>query len=177
MGKMLELAICDIRSTKGFRKGYDKIIIFFDLDVYRENVGLVRSLIHDYEKKDVVFVYTNPAIELFLLLTLPNSFETLTQEEKEGILKNDWVDCGGERVRFVHKLLIEKSQVNPKHKGYDVSAFSKGFHHAINQENLYLSTKLEDLERKLISNFGDVFSKIEANDFEHFEYDLGKYGL
>ncbi len=168
---MIKIAYANIINSKdvGFRKKKDKVIIFFDLDIYHESIDKIKRSIEE-NKKYMIFVFVNPAIELFLLLCKENSYEQIICQNLEKILKNEKVLETGNR--FIHQLVIDHVGVDPKDSDADFSVFANGLQNAINQEKMFLSKKLVDPHSNLISNFGTVLEKIKNGELDHIDYSV-----
>ena len=155
-----------INKEKRFSKKRDKVIIFFDLDIYHESIEDVKRIIEE-NKKYIIFVFTNPAIELFLLLCVEGSYEKIIMPKIENILKNEKNEFGR---RYIHQLLIDCTSVDPKDRSADFDFFSSKIDVAIRQEKLYISSTLSNPDKYLISNFGRVLERIRNNDFSPIDY-------
>ncbi len=152
-----------------FRNGYDKIIIFFDLDVYKNNQSAIDKIMMLIDN-DIILAYTNPSIELFLLLTYPRTYENLIEPKTKEILKNDFVG----KKRYINKLLTDYSKINSKSSNGQVSLLSENFETAILQERMYLNQFIDLASTKLTSNIGYVFEKLKKLDFD-INYYSSKY--
>ena len=159
--KLIKLAKDYKKKTKEFKKGFDKIIIFFDLDVYKNNQKVINGLLNLIDN-DIILAYTNPSIELFLLLTLKNSYETIIEPKKELILKNDYING----KRYIYDLFLRTTNINSKSKDGKVSLLSNDFEIALRQEKLFLNTHIDRASTELTSNIGYIFEKIKNNDFD-----------
>ena len=168
---MIDIAYRNIINKKdiGFRKKKDKVVIFFDLDIYHDSINEVKQLINEH-KKYIIFVFVNPAIELFLLLCKENSYEQLVQPHIKEILENNKTSETGNR--YIYQLVIDSIGIDPKDPDADFSVFSNGLQNAINQEKIYLSKKLVDPNANLISNFGTVIEKIKNGEFDNIDYSI-----
>jgi len=168
---MIDIAHKNIINNKniGFRKKKDKVIIFFDLDVYHSSISNIKRLI-EANKKYIIFIFVNPAIELFLLLCKANSYEELIATNLAKILKNERDPKTGNR--FIHQLVIDHIGVDPKDSNADFSIFANGLQNAINQEKMYLSKKLVNPNSNLISNFGVVIEKIKNGELDDIDYSV-----
>lgn len=157
-----------------FKKKKDKVIIFFDLDRYRTKINEVKKIINE-NKDNMVFVFTNPAIELFLLLCVDaNSYEAIVEPNKEKILKNEWYpnDSDPNRLRYVNHLLQDKTGIDPKSHDGDMNFFAKNLQYGVNQEKMYLSQKLTNLESSLISNFSVFVDALNNETLNDIKYDI-----
>ncbi|MCI5744834.1 MAG: RloB family protein [Erysipelotrichaceae bacterium] len=158
--KLISLAKKFKNNAKEYKKGFDKIIIFFDLDVFKNNQEKINGLL-DLIDNDIILAYTNPSIELFLLLTIKNSYENIIEPRKKEILKNEFIG----KKRYVYDLLLKTSNINSKSKDGQVALFSENIEVAIQQENLFINTYIDKASKELTSNIGYIFSKIKNNDF------------
>ena len=150
-----------------FKNGFDKIVIVFDLDVKnndQEEINKILDLIQP-ANGDIILAYTNPAIELFLLMTKPTVYTTLIDHQSELILKNDWVGAPPNERRYVHNLLETTINVSAKKTNGGVNCLSDGINNAITQEK-YINHYLDDAAGKLTSNIGYILEKINNNDFD-----------
>lgn len=156
-----------------FDKKMDKVLLFFDLDVYaaKNSISEIKALI-EANKKHIIFAYTNPAIELFLCLCIkPNAYETIIQPKCSEILQNGYVPCtDGENRRCIASLFYEATLVDSKKGTADFTPFAQNVQHAINQEKINLSAKLVDPKKSLISNVGRVLEMIQDDKADEIEY-------
>lgn len=165
---MIDLAKKTIISdSKKFTKSRDKILVFFDLDIYHNSINKIKKII-EQNRNYFIFIFTNPAIELFLLLCKENSYEECVRKNLDKILENDYNK--NTHRRFIHQLVVDNFQIDPKKSDSDFSAFSNGLSFAINQEKMYMEQKLINVNERLISNFGYILEKIKNNNFEEIEY-------
>ena len=157
-----------------FSRKKDKIIIIFDLDRYNKKALANIKRIIEENKKNMIFIYTNPAVELFLLLCfLSDSYDKYIQPNIEAILANNWVTSSdGKTRRFLADLFTRVTGQDSKSATADFTVFSENVQDGINQEKMYCSQKISSLSKKLISNFGTILEKIKNNDFDHIEYGL-----
>ncbi len=93
----------------GFDPEIDRIIVFFDADVYKGNFELYASDLAMFSGAAEVAV-TNPSFELFLLLHLDEALERYILPNKEEILRNGYDG----RRRYVEKLASEAFGFNVK---------------------------------------------------------------
>lgn len=156
-----------------FNQGEDKVLVIFDLDVYarKHSIPEIKAIIEEH-KRNMIFAYTNPAVELFLTLCIaPNAYDSIIQPSIKKILKNDWITSSdGTTRRFIAHLFYEKTHIDSKKGSTDFTLLASNVGEAIKQESLYLSRKLIDPEKSLISNFGYVLEKIRDNDIDSIEY-------
>lgn len=149
-----------------FSKKKDKVIIFFDLDIYHDSYDTIKNLIEEHQKY-IIFVFTNPAIELFLLLCKEDSYETIIAPHKNAILANRFSDSGR---RYIHQLVNNTFKKDPKKRTTNFEIFAKNLGIAIKQEKDYIPQVLVDPTKNLISNFGKVLEKIKNNDIDNIDY-------
>lgn len=152
---------------KNFTSGRDKIMVVFDLDVLKNNQTKMNELLK-LKSNDMILCYTNPSIELFMLLTLPNGFETVVEQNKKEIIKNDY-DKNGDR--FVYGLLKENMpdlKDTKKEKDIDFSSIISNIDKAFYQER-FINYKLTMAANNLTSNIAHAIKKISKKDFD-FEY-------
>ncbi len=149
------------KQNSTFRKGYDKIIIFFDLDVYKNNQSAINKIMNLIDD-DIILAYTNPSIELFLLLTYPRTYETIIEPKAKEILKNDFVG----KKRYINNLFTDYSKINSKSSDGQVSLLSENFETAISQERMFLNQFIDLASTKLTSNIGYIFEKLKKSEFD-----------
>ena len=158
--QLVKLAFSYKDNHDNFKKNYDKIIIVFDLDVYKNNQLRMNNII-SLGDKDIIFAYTNPSIELFLLLTIKDSYEKIIKPNEKEILENNFING----KRFVNYLFSELTHINSKSKKGEVSLLSSNFEIVIDQEKKFLNHYIDLASFKLTSNLGYVFEKIKNLDF------------
>lgn len=171
---LLSLAYSIIDNKENhFNKRYDKVMLIFDLDVYyaRNKIDYIKEQIKKHSKY-IMFVFANPAIELFLLLCCrENAYETIIQPNLDDIIKNDWVTSkDGKKRRFVANLFFETTGIDPKVKTADFTELANNIQFGVNQEKIYLSQKIGAGSNKVISNFGKIIDNIKNDAFTKIEY-------
>lgn len=158
-----------------FNKKKDKVMLVFDLDVYysKGNIDYIKQKIVE-NSKYIIFVFANPAIELFLLLCWSeDAYEKYVAPNLIAIINNDWVKSDdGKQRRFVADLFIKTTGVDSKISTADFTLLAENIQKGINQENMYVSQKIGAGKDKLISNFGRVLEKIKNNTFDYIDYIL-----
>lgn len=97
-------------STLRFDHKHDKIIIVFDVDVFkRGNKGeQYKKLIE--EKGENIFAVTNPSFELFLLLHYEDAFKKHIKPYENEIIANKKKS----KRRFIDRHFSSISKINPK---------------------------------------------------------------
>jgi len=152
-----------------FRSGRDKILIVFDLDVLKNDQTKIDAL-HQEKTGDIILAFTNPAIELFLLLSQKNSYEQIIEPNKERILKNDYFDpTAEEKERFILHLVKEHLGIDPKVHDADFRFILNNVEVAAQQENMYLNHNLSKSAGKLTSNIAYVLLKIRDGKIDEIE--------
>jgi len=156
--------ISELIRDKKFKSGYDKIIIFFDLDVFENNQTEMDKLLKE-KTNDIILCYTNPSIELFILLSINNSFEEIIQPNESNILANNFVG----KKRFILDLLIKKLKIDPKNHDANFSFILENMKNIIYQSR-FLNTKLTLAANKLTCNIPYILEKLHDNKFDDIEY-------
>lgn len=147
-----------------FLSGRDKVMIVFDLDVLNNNQLLMDKLLKS-KTPDIIYCYTNPAIELFLLLTVDHGYEQIVEPNKDKILANEKNDKG---ERFVYSLALEKVPGYSKKADADFRFILDNIDNALMQEKR-LNNKISKAANKLTSNVAYLLKKFDDNDF-NIEY-------
>lgn len=159
---LIKLAKKHIETNKSFKKGFDKILIISDLDVFNSNhLDVEKAII---ENPDIIFAYSNPAFELFILLSL-GDFNKVSREDKGRIILNEYVN--GER--FIYHYLKTNFGFDTKDNVSNFNKVAKNFANAKEQESTHLNQFIDKSKDTLTSNIGYVISKIDNNDF-NFQY-------
>ena len=164
--QLIQIAKDFKKNHKDFRNSYDKIIVFFDLDVFSNNQKEINKLLLAKDN-DIILCYTNPAIELFLLLTLKQSYEKYIEPHKKEILDNEYYKDTKER--YVYHLAKEVLKLDTKSKSNKLSLLAKDFKNAYFQEKL-INHHLNKAATQLTSNIGYVFNKITNNKYDEIKY-------
>ena len=149
---------------KNFVSGRDKVMIVFDLDVLKNDQSKMNELLR-LKTSDMILCYTNPSIELFMLLTIPNGYEGIVAPNKDKILRNDFNEKGD---RFVYRLLkdnMPELKDTKKEKDIDFSDIISNIDKAFYQER-FLNYKLSKAANELTSNIAKTISKISKEDFD-----------
>jgi len=152
--------------SKGdFVCGRDKVLIVFDLDITKNDQKAMDEILAR-KTSDMILCYTNPAIELFLLLARKHSYETIIEPRKKEILDNEWV--GDER--YVLNLFKKEFGIDPKSRDVDFRFILDNIEIAAQQENLFLNRKISKAANNLTSNIAHVLLKIRDNKIDEIEY-------
>ncbi len=136
----------------------DVMIVVFDADIYE---GQEASKYNEIVKKGIqnnVLCVTNPSFELFLLLHYENSYNEVITPNYSEIIKNDWVEIDGEKIRYIEFLFRDKTKLKPK-KDKQVGELAKNVRVAIEQEK-NLNSDIFKCRGKLTSNVGTVIQTI-----------------
>lgn len=147
-----------------FLSGRDKVMIVFDLDVLNNNQAEMDRLLKQ-KTNDMIFCYTNPAIELFLLLTVNQGYEQIVEPNKDKILANE-KNAQGER--FVYSLALERVPGYSKSANADFRFILENIDNALMQERR-INNKISKAANKLTSNIAYLLKKFDNNDF-NIEY-------
>lgn len=139
-----------------FDSKLDKIIFIFDLDIYKGREPDYLHVLSELQGVGGVAI-TNPSFELYLLLHLEGSYETLIQPNHCEILQNGYAKDS--RQRFIAKLANEAIGANLKKSKPAVRALAANYPVAISQEQkLNQDTALG--VQLLTSNVGKVLDEI-----------------
>ncbi len=147
-----------------FLSGRDKVMIVFDLDVLNNNQLLMNKLLKS-KTADIIYCYTNPAIELFLLLTVNQGYEQIVEPNKDKILANG-KNARGER--FVYSLALENVPKYSKSADADFRFILDNIDNALMQEKR-INNKISKAANRLTSNVAYLLKKFDDNDF-NIEY-------
>lgn len=136
----------------------DKMIIVFDADIYEEQEeNVYNKLIKKLSKENILCV-TNPSFELFLLLHYKNSYKEIILPNCTNIIKNDWIEINGERIRYIEHLFREKSGMKPKEDEH-IADLVKNICIAIEQEK-NINNDISKCRGQLTSNVASVIQSI-----------------
>ncbi len=157
--KLYELAeVCRKNGDIEFDPKHDIMILVFDADIYEERKPEAYNSFVTLASNTNTLCVTNPSFELFLLLHYENSFVEIIAPNKEKILKNEWVNIGTEKVRYIEQLFREKSGLKPK-EDPAISNLVKNVSIAIKQEKK-LNNNINCCRGKLTSNIGTIIQTI-----------------
>ena len=157
--KIYELAeTCRKNGDVSFDPKHDTMILVFDADIYESQQPTVYDNFVEQASKTNTLCVTNPSFELFLLLHYEKSFEEIISPNEEKIIKNEWVEQGEEKIRYIEKLFREKSGLLPK-KDSAISELVKNVAVAIKQEE-NLNNDIFSCRGKLTSNIGKIIKQI-----------------
>lgn len=172
--KLANEVIENAKRENKYHKG-DKVLVVFDLDVYYKT-DKVQHIIDEMNKnKDkMIFAFTNPAIELFLLMCYSkDAYEKWIAPNKEKIVENEFVTSDdGKKRRYIADLFLKVTGIDSKVASADFSVFSKNIQFGINQEKIFLKQKISAKSNCLISNFGYVLESIKNNTYDSIVYSL-----
>ena len=141
-----------------FDPKYDTMILVFDADIYESREPSSYNEFIEKASKTNTICVTNPSFELFLLLHYENSYSEIILPNASAIIKNDWIELGDERIRYVEQLFRVKSGLHPK-KDPAISKLVKNIYTAIDQEK-NLNNDILFCRGNLTSNIGIVMQKI-----------------
>lgn len=157
--KLYELAeSCRKNGDISFDPKHDTMILVFDADIYEDKQPSVYDEFVELASKTNTLCVTNPSFELFLLLHYENSYAEIISPNEAEIIKNEWVEQGEEKIRYIEKLFREKSGLQPK-KDSAIADLVEDIKIAIEQEKS-LNNDIFSCREKLTSNIGEVINKI-----------------
>lgn len=145
----------ELIEQKDFDENNDKIIIVFDLDIFKEKVDGLNE-VFDQETNQFIFAFTYPSFELFLLLHIEDSYKTIIKPNEKQIIENK--KRGNKRP--CEYLVLQKLGINPK-KNSNIGLLAENLDIAIEQETNINQTKDECLN-KLTSNIGLILKNIRS---------------
>lgn len=149
-----------------FVPNFDKFIIFFDLDVFKGNIEKVKEIIKR-EQDNFIFAFTYPAIELFLLMSLPlEEFKKQLDDNLQELIANDFVG----NDRFVCKMFKKIFKFDPKSSDVDFTNIVKNYRNIINNEIKFCNKFLDKCDEKITSNIAFVLDKIVKEKFDEIKY-------
>lgn len=151
-------------SCRNFISGRDKIMIVFDLDVLKNDQTKMNELLK-MRTNDMILCYTNPSIELFMLLTIANGYETIVAPNSSEIIKNNYDENGDRYVYGLLKKSIPELKDTKREKDIDFSYVISNIDKAFYQEN-FINSRLTNAANRLTSNIAHVITKISKNDFD-----------
>ncbi|MGN0733066.1 MAG: RloB family protein [Emergencia sp.] len=144
-------------SNNGFDEKYDKMVIVFDADIYKNKESDYKEIM-EMSQSSNKFAVSYPSFELFLLLHLENSYEEIIKPHEGEILENKKT---GKR-RYITKLLSEKCGMNPKTNA-SIGELAVRINTAIMEEQ-NLNQNIEDVIGKLTSNVAAVIQMIKEDN-------------
>ena len=159
---LIKLAKNYIQNSNDFIKGYDKVLIIFDLDVYQNNYDEIIRYIK--EEDDIIFSYSNPSFEIPLMMCLDENFlVNLDSDTREKFISNDYV---GED-RYAYWYIKTHYSFDSKDRKSDFLSVARKYANAKQQDvNIYI-----DLANKSITcNLIYILEKIEQDDIESITY-------
>lgn len=136
-----------------FNEQVDVMIVVFDFDVFNEKVSGIDEIFKE-EDEHFVFGLTNPEFELFLLLNLKDSYNTIIKPNEEIILNNK--NIGNKRP--CEHYLWQQTNINCK-KNSNIGELSHNLMIAIEQEKHLNQDKNLCLE-KISYNIGQILEKL-----------------
>lgn len=158
--KLLELAEEELIKNKNYNSKFDKVVIVFDLDVFKNksNNNLL-NIINEANKNNYILGVTNPCFELFLLLHQKNSYENIVKPNEQSILYNKFINPESSRKkRYLHNLLCKEYHINSK-SNESIGNWAENIFTAINQEH-FINNDIKNFENKLTSNIGVIIQNI-----------------
>ena len=159
---LIKLAKKYIESNPSFRKGYDKVLVVFDLDVYKNNLNDIINAIHN--EKDILFGYTNPSFELVLLLCLDKNFiSNLSEAKRKNIIENEFIG----NDRYIYHLIKKEYHFDSKNRSSNFLLVANCVSNSIAQSiNIYI----DNASDSLTCNIPYLLSKINNNEIDDIVY-------
>ncbi len=134
----------------------DRIYIFYDLDVFREDayehIKKMKQIMRKYPF--IKFGYTHPAFELYLLMHKENAYKKYILPNKGKIINNEWVN----KKRYINNLTSNVLKINPKKEDHYEFLVPKYLIALENCKNL--NHKLEKFKNELTCNLDDIFEEL-----------------
>lgn len=146
--------------TTSFDKHHDKIIIVFDLDIFKNKAEDYATLISKIQNLGYIPAVTNPSFELFLLLHVQDSFQQYISIEKTNILANKKVG----KQRYIQHLLSSILHINSK-KNSKIGELADKIDIAIEQEH-FINQNLDSAIEDLSSNIASIIEMIKNDTIE-----------
>lgn len=157
--KLYELSeVCRKNGDISFDSKHDTMILVFDADIFEDRTPSSYDEFVEKASETNTLCVTNPSFELFLLLHYPNSYDEIILQDSERILKNEWIELGDEKIRYVEKLFREKSGLKPK-KDPAIAELVNNVLVAIEQEKK-INNDVRFCRGNLTSNIGTIIQKI-----------------
>lgn len=163
--------ISDSIRKRSFISGRDKVMIVFDLDVMKNDQVKMDGLLAS-KTKDLILAYTNPAIELFILLSKPRAYETIIEPNKKEIIANRKVILPNGKEgedRFVLSLVKKEFRIDPKDRDADFRFAISNIDNAMKEER-HLNHCLSKAANQLTSNICYVLTKIKDGKIDEISY-------
>lgn len=165
--QMINAMLEQVINKPSFKKGKDKAVIIFDLDRYVTDKDYVNSLIAKY-KDNILFVYSYPSFDLFLLLADHGNYEKIIEPHMKEIMANNYYDEIN-KIRMIPGLLKEKYSIDVKCGTTDFKYFVDRIENCCANESAFIENHLDDFGNRLISNVGRVLKHLQ-NDNVEMEY-------
>lgn len=113
--KLLEHAVAVMNGQANgsdFFKGTDRVVVVFDVDVFKDNPDGYATLLTDFRKEGIEVAVTYPSFELYLMLHKRGALDTAILPHKKEIVENG--HAPGSRRRYIEKLASDELGMNPK---------------------------------------------------------------
>lgn len=165
---LIDLAKKWIKGQKAaiFEKGRDKIMIVFDLDRLQNSQEKMNRLLSE-KTSDLILCYTNPSIELFILLSKNNSLNDSVTPNSKKIIENEYIK--GAKERFIYHLAKKETGLDSKSSSADFRPIYENFDVILKQEGK-INHCLSKAANVLTSNIAYVLTKISEDKIEEIEY-------
>lgn len=113
--KLLDHAVAVINGQANggeFIKGTDRIVVVFDVDVFKDDPDGYATLLADFRTAQIEVAVTYPSFELYLMLHKRGALEATILPNRQEIEENG--HASGSRRRFIEKLASDELGMNPK---------------------------------------------------------------
>jgi hypothetical protein len=161
--EFIEDKIKDYHTKKPFQ---DRIMVVFDLDVLENDQEKMNQLLA-VKRKEVILCYTNPAIELFILLAKEESYKNIIMPHAKELIKNQ---KSSKNSRLIANLCDQTFLINTKKSNVNFSFVLKNIDIVFKQESEHLNRKLSGAANTLTSNIGYVLTMIKEDRADEIEY-------
>lgn len=163
---LIKIAKKYINQQKSYRLGYDKFIIFFDLDTYVADLSKVKQIILD-NQNEFIFAFSNPAIELFLLMAKTESeFSNILKNHGAKILTNQMIN----NERYVYSLFKNEFSIDSKLCSADFSPIIQNYKNIVNNEQKFMNRFLDNADKQLSCNICYILENVVNETFDLIKY-------
>ena len=139
----------------GFDAKSDRVVMVFDVDIYKGRMQEYQSDLDAFQK-DAIVAVTYPSFELFLLLHKEGAVKELILPNKESIQANSYAP--NSRRRFVEKLASDALGFNAKKNAAGVRGVVQNYRIAVEAEK-GLNQNPENAVEQITSNVGAVIDE------------------
>lgn len=141
-----------------FEENRDFMIITFDLDIFKNKVNHLDELLKQQDDH-LLFGFTYPSFELFLLLHVDNSLNDIILPNKDIIIKNEKIGAQRPCQVFLREVTGKNSKTNKT-----IGDLAYHIDIAIHQEKLINQNTNKCLD-DITSNIATIIEKIKCEKF------------